>query len=61
MHTLHNAQEFVRVGYYVNNEYPEEEVALREEPPKEPIIDKCVPISPAPRDVRSDMWRNCFK
>lgn len=33
-------QEFVRVGYYVNNEYPEEETALRAEPPKAPIIEK---------------------
>ncbi len=39
------AQEFVRVGYYVNNEYPEEDVALREEPPKAPVIDKCAPPS----------------
>lgn len=31
-------QEFLRVGYYVNNEYSVE--ALREEPPADPIIDK---------------------
>ncbi|KAI8102208.1 hypothetical protein M9435_005814 [Picochlorum sp. BPE23] len=31
-------QEFLRVGYYVNNEYEEE--ALREDPPSTPIIDK---------------------
>ena len=31
-------QEFLRVGYYVNNEYEEE--GLREEPPSTPIIDK---------------------
>ena len=33
------------MGYYVNNEYPEEEVALREEPPKAPVINKCTPPS----------------
>ena len=31
-------QEFLRVGYYVNNEYADE--SLREDPPMEPIIDK---------------------
>ena len=31
-------KEFVRVGYYVNNDYTEEE--LRENPPEKPIIDK---------------------
>jgi len=31
-------QEFLRVGYYVNNEYADE--ALREEPPADPAIDK---------------------
>nr|CAG8481211.1 3368_t:CDS:2 [Entrophospora candida] len=31
-------QEFVRVGYYVNNEYVEE--ALREEPPEDVALDK---------------------
>ncbi|CAG8486482.1 2359_t:CDS:2 [Paraglomus occultum] len=31
-------QEFVRVGYYVNNEYLDEE--LKENPPERPIIDK---------------------
>jgi ASF1 like histone chaperone len=34
-------QEFVRVGYYVNNEYPEEEMELRENPPAVPQFDKC--------------------
>eukprot|EP00890_Picochlorum_soloecismus_P001339 jgi/Picsp_1/2205/NSC_05669-R1_histone chaperone len=33
-------QEFLRVGYYVNNEYADE--SLREDPPMEPIIDKLV-------------------
>jgi histone chaperone ASF1 len=32
-------QEFIRVGYYVNNEYWEE--GLREEPPAKPLIDRC--------------------
>jgi len=31
-------QEFVRVGYYVNNEYLDEE--LKENPPERPIIEK---------------------
>lgn len=33
-------QEFVRVGYYVTNEY--EDVEMRENPPSEPIYDKLV-------------------
>ena len=28
------------MGYYVNNEYPESEQALREEPPRNPILEK---------------------
>ena len=31
-------QEFIRIGYYVNNDYPEEE--LRENPPDPPSITK---------------------
>lgn len=31
-------REFVRVGYYVNNEYIEEE--MRENPPTRPVIEK---------------------
>lgn len=31
-------QEFVRVGYYVNNDYDDEK--LKEEPPQKVIIDK---------------------
>lgn len=31
-------REFVRVGYYVNNEYTEEE--MRENPPARPVIEK---------------------
>jgi histone chaperone ASF1 len=31
-------QEFLRVGYYVNNDYEDEE--LRQEPPAKPLIDK---------------------
>ena len=33
-------QEFVRVGYYVNNEYEDEEMRL--EPPEAPVIEKIV-------------------
>lgn len=33
-------QEFLRVGYYVNNEY--EDDALKEDPPASPAIEKCV-------------------
>lgn len=33
-------QEFIRVGYYVNNEYAEEE--LRDNPPDKPAIDRWV-------------------
>ncbi len=34
----YDGREFVRVGYYVNNEYTEEE--LNAEPPAKPIIEK---------------------
>ncbi len=33
-----SAQEFIRIGYYVNNEYWEEE--LKENPPDKPLIDR---------------------
>ena len=33
-------QEFIRVGYYVNNEYADEE--LRENPPEQPRVDRVV-------------------
>ncbi len=33
-----DVQEFIRVGYYINNEYWEEE--LRETPPERPIIER---------------------
>lgn len=36
--TTHALQEFIRVGYYVNNEYLEEE--LRDNPPEVPLIDR---------------------
>lgn len=36
----YNNQEFIRIGYYVNNTYEDEE--LRECPPVDPIIDKIV-------------------
>ena len=35
---LYNDKEFVRVGYYVNNEYIDE--AMRENPPEEVMIDQ---------------------
>jgi histone chaperone ASF1 len=35
---LYKEKEFVRVGYYVNNEYTEEE--LRENPPEDVVIEK---------------------
>lgn len=34
----YKTQEFIRVGYYVNNEYTDE--ALREDPPETPIVEK---------------------
>lgn len=36
----YRGQEFVRVGYYVNNEYDSEE--LKAEPPATPLIDRLV-------------------
>lgn len=36
----YNSQEFIRVGYYINNEYDTQE--LREEPPREPLLDRVV-------------------
>lgn len=36
-------QEFIRVGYYVNNEYMDQE--LKENPPTEPDFDKVQAIS----------------
>ncbi|VDD83544.1 unnamed protein product [Mesocestoides corti] len=35
---LYHEQEFIRIGYYVNNEYRSEE--LRNEPPAEPLLDE---------------------
>lgn len=35
---LYNDKEFVRVGYYVNNEYTDEQ--LRENPPEQVLIDQ---------------------
>ncbi|KAH9280236.1 Histone chaperone ASF1B [Echinococcus granulosus] len=35
---LYHEQEFIRIGYYVNNEYKSEE--LRNEPPAEPLLDE---------------------
>ena len=36
----YNNQEFIRVGYYVNNEYADEE--LKEDPPAQPRVDRIV-------------------
>jgi histone chaperone ASF1 len=35
---LYNDKEFVRVGYYVNNEYTDEQ--LRENPPEQVLVDQ---------------------
>lgn len=35
---LYHEQEFIRIGYYVNNEYKSEE--LRNEPPAEPLLNE---------------------
>lgn len=35
---LYRNEEFIRVGYYVNNEYKKEE--LRLEPPTEPLLNE---------------------
>ena len=42
----YNGQEFIRVGYYVNNEYPESE--LKENPPIEPDFKKVGIIKTTP-------------
>lgn len=34
----YRTQEFVRIGYYINNEYQDEQ--LREDPPEQPIVRK---------------------
>lgn len=38
----YRGQEFVRVGYFINNEYSESEPELRENPPAKPQFDKVV-------------------
>ncbi|GBP94368.1 Histone chaperone asf1 [Eumeta japonica] len=38
----YRSQEFVRVGYFINNEYSESEPELRENPPAKPQFDKVV-------------------
>ena len=45
LRVLFCAQEFIRVGYYVNNEYMEEE--LRETPPEKVQIDRSALPSPS--------------
>ncbi|PVU91046.1 hypothetical protein BB559_004333 [Furculomyces boomerangus] len=52
-------KEFVRVGYYVNNEYIEEE--LKENPPEKPIIEKIhrIILADKPRVTRFPInWEN---
>jgi len=44
------AQEFIRVGYYVNNEYADAQ--LREAPPEKPRIDLCATASLTPPPAR---------
>lgn len=39
----YHGQEFIRVGYYVNNEYPNPE--LRENPPLKPDFSQVGPVS----------------
>jgi len=47
----YRTQEFVRIGYYINNEYQDEQ--LREDPPEQPIIEKLSRvISSNPRVTR---------
>lgn len=38
----YRGQEFVRVGYFINNEYSDSEPELRENPPSKPQFDKVV-------------------
>lgn len=55
----YRGQEFIRVGYYVNNEYADE--ALREEPPATPQIDKLLRniLADKPRVTRFPIsWDN---
>ncbi|PJF17745.1 hypothetical protein PSACC_02445, partial [Paramicrosporidium saccamoebae] len=56
----YRGQEFVRVGYYVNNEYEEEE--LRAEPPAVPVIGKLLRniLADKPRVTRFPIrWDGC--
>jgi hypothetical protein len=55
----YHGQEFIRVGYYVNNEYPDPE--LRENPPPKPDFSQVGPVSalcaldrPVPLQLRGD-------
>ncbi|CAI4226340.1 unnamed protein product [Auanema sp. JU1783] len=36
----YNEQEFLNLGWFVSNEYPEEEVELKENPPSKPVVEK---------------------
>lgn len=46
----YHGQEFIRVGYYVNNEYPNPE--LRENPPPKPDFSQVGPDSVLPASAR---------
>lgn len=55
----YNDQEFVRVGYYVNNEYEDPE--MKENPPEKPELDKVIRniLSEKPRVTRVPIkWDN---
>lgn len=54
---IYHGQEFIRVGYYVNNEYPNPE--LRKNPPLKPDFSQVGPVSalPAPDWLKLfDTW-----
>lgn len=46
----YHGQEFIRVGYYVNNEYPDPE--LRENPPPKPDFSQVRPVPALPASDR---------
>lgn len=52
-------QEFVRVGYFINNEYTEPE--LRENQPAQPQFDKVsVALQSANNSLSQNIWKICF-
>ncbi|OLL23876.1 Histone chaperone ASF1 [Neolecta irregularis DAH-3] len=57
----YDEREFVRIGYYVNNEYESEE--LRENPPEKPILEKMQRniLAEKPRVTRVNIkWYECI-